>query len=45
VVIESTAPTVMIERITLKFCLEIFDIAVLLRAIGAVSNRFSNEHH
>jgi hypothetical protein len=32
----------MIERITLKFGLEIFDIAVLLRAVGAVSNHFSN---
>jgi hypothetical protein len=41
VVIASTAPTVTIERIKLEFRLEIFDIAVLLRAIGAVSNHFS----
>jgi hypothetical protein len=42
-VIESTAPTVAIERIALKFRLEIFDIAVFSCArSGRGSIHFSN---
>jgi hypothetical protein len=42
-VIESTAPTAAIERIALKFRLEIFDIAVFSCArIGRGSIHFSN---